>query len=449
MGFRTRSRRSSAAAVAAAVLGCLAAAPAQAQDELRLRTVTIPAAVARGITVGPDDRIWFAGDTGPGFYGRPDLPGGYIGRIDPRTRRLRTFKTPTPGSGPESITTGPDGALWFTERNAAKVGRITTSGRITEFPLPAGSLPRGITRGPDGALWVTLFGTGQVARVTTSGQVTVFTQGLTPGGQHLGIALGPDRAVWLTEPRGDRILRMAPNGTVRGFGVSNESGPEAIARSRDGSMYFTEDDGDRVGRVTRAGQVEEWPVSAGSNPSGIAQGPDDAMWFAEHEGSRMGRVTSGGVVTEYELPAGSHPFNVVTGPDGRIWATFGYARKVVSFAPPLAPVVGAAIPFTWRNTGSGYRFTRLRVTGIPADGRVRLTCRGGCNVRVTREGVRSIDLRARIPSSVRPGMRIEVRVSAPGLTTKVRSFTATSSEIVDRDRCIAPRTTRLRSCPED
>ena len=46
-------------------------------------------------------------------------------------------------------------------------------------------------------------------------------------------------------------------------------------------------------------------------------------------------------------------------------------------------------------------------------------------------------------------MKIEVRVSAPGLTTYVRSFTANSSEIAYRDRCIAPRTTRLRSCPED
>jgi streptogramin lyase len=33
------------------------------------------------------------------------------------------------------ITTGPDGALWFTEQNASKIGRITTAGVITEFPL--------------------------------------------------------------------------------------------------------------------------------------------------------------------------------------------------------------------------------------------------------------------------------------------------------------------------
>jgi streptogramin lyase len=31
---------------------------------------------------------------------------------------------------------GPDGALWFTERLADKIGRLTTAGLFTEFPLP-------------------------------------------------------------------------------------------------------------------------------------------------------------------------------------------------------------------------------------------------------------------------------------------------------------------------
>jgi virginiamycin B lyase len=436
-----------------ALLGALllSAAPANGQDRLRVREVTIPPAVARGITIGPDDNVWFTGDSGAGFYGRADLPGGYIGRIDSDTLRLRTFPTPTAGSGPENIVSGPDGALWFTERNVGKIGRITTEGDITEFPLPnPASQPRGITRGPDGALWVTLSGSAQIARVTTGGQVTVFTPGLLPGGL-VSIATGPDRALWFTEFNGDRIVRLTTAGGASAFPVSNAAGPEAIARSEDGSMYFTELDGDRVGRLTMEGEREEWPVRPSSNPSGITQGPDDAMWFVENEAARVGRVTSGGNVTEYELPRGrNYPFGIVAGANRRMWVTLGYARKVVAFTPPLAPVVDVSVPFNWSDTGSGYRFTRLRVADVPEDGTVRLTCRGaGCNVRFTREGVRQVDLRGRLPRNVRPGMRIEVRVSAPGLTTFVRRFTATSSEILDRDRCIAPSTTRQRSCPAD
>jgi len=38
-------------------------------------------------------------------------------------------------AGPIGITAGPDGNLWFTEMVAGKVGRITTAGVVTEFPV--------------------------------------------------------------------------------------------------------------------------------------------------------------------------------------------------------------------------------------------------------------------------------------------------------------------------
>jgi streptogramin lyase len=42
------------------------------------------------------------------------------------------FPIPTPNSQPLGITPGPDGALWFTENEGNKIGRITTAGAITE-----------------------------------------------------------------------------------------------------------------------------------------------------------------------------------------------------------------------------------------------------------------------------------------------------------------------------
>jgi streptogramin lyase len=91
---------------------------------------------------------------------------------------------PTGASGPEGITPGPDGNIWFTEFNASQVGRLvppTSSAQgsapvdIDEFPLPAGSNPVGIAAGPDGNLWVALSGpgaSGSVVRMDTSGQIT-------------------------------------------------------------------------------------------------------------------------------------------------------------------------------------------------------------------------------------------------------------------------------------
>lgn len=44
------------------------------------------------------------------------------------------FKLSMTDSTPLGIAAGPDGALWFTELYANKIGRITTTGVLTEFP---------------------------------------------------------------------------------------------------------------------------------------------------------------------------------------------------------------------------------------------------------------------------------------------------------------------------
>ena len=54
------------------------------------------------------------------------------------------FAVPTSNSGPGSITAGPDGNLWFTEKTGNKIGRISASGSFPTFSLAAGALFGGI-----------------------------------------------------------------------------------------------------------------------------------------------------------------------------------------------------------------------------------------------------------------------------------------------------------------
>ena len=64
---------------------------------------------------------------------------------------------------PGSITSGPDGNIWFVEQVANKIGRVQLPGKIDEFSVPtAMSVPTGITGGPDGNVWFTEFSEGQV-----------------------------------------------------------------------------------------------------------------------------------------------------------------------------------------------------------------------------------------------------------------------------------------------
>ncbi len=81
---------------------------------------------------------------------------------------------------------GPDGALWFTENNGGaggKIGRITTSGTITEYATTGLSGPYGIALGPDRAIWFTerdMPARPQVGQLVVDCVVTVPT--ITGGG---------------------------------------------------------------------------------------------------------------------------------------------------------------------------------------------------------------------------------------------------------------------------
>lgn len=109
------------------------------------------------------------------------------------------YPLPHPDSGPYGIIAGPDGALWFTEQQANKIGRITTSGEVVEYVLPpehTGALV--MTVGPDEALWFTEWGSNKIGRITLAGEVREYTIP-TPQAEPHGVTAGPDGALWIAE----------------------------------------------------------------------------------------------------------------------------------------------------------------------------------------------------------------------------------------------------------
>ena len=177
------------------------------------------------------------------------------------------FVVPTPNSQPAGITLGLDGALWFTEENGHKIGRITTDGAITEYQIPTiPSAPGEITAGPDGNLWFTEFGANppKVGRLTTAGTFTEWE--LPLGAAPDGITAGPDGAIWFTHNGGAKIGRITTDGTqLDRVSPPGRLRPGDITPGPDGRLWFTEserqqgwrdqarsDSGDQ--RVRRAGQ---------------------------------------------------------------------------------------------------------------------------------------------------------------------------------------------------
>jgi streptogramin lyase len=206
-----------------------------------------------GITAAPDGNLWFAG----GLFGF-----GKIGRIT-TSGAVTEFSD---GFRPFGITAGPDGNLWFTDSSlAGDIGRITTSGAGLSFvnPDPGLVYPFAITSGPDGNLWLTYFDMTpiprskfgpRVGRITTGGVVTAFPVPAISGSL-MGITAGPDGNLWFTEP--GKIGRITTCGAVTEFPIPTVSGgPAAITVGPDGNLWFTEVDGNQIGRLTLAGYQE-------------------------------------------------------------------------------------------------------------------------------------------------------------------------------------------------
>ncbi len=243
------------------------------------------------------------------------------------------FPLPDPSSAPYAITAGPDGALWFTEESASRVGRITLAGTVTEFPLPDhSSRPMGIAAGPDGNLWFVEATGNRVGRLTPIGSLTEFPLPV-PDSDPEAIVAGPDHNLWFTETRRG-LGRISPRGILTEFPLPTASaGPLGITTGPDGNLWFAEHAASQVGRVTPAGNVQEYPLTAKDRtPVGIAHGPDGNLWVAERTANLVAKVSPAGqVLAEYALPdPHSSPTLLTAGPDDQIWlgANPGYLSLV-------------------------------------------------------------------------------------------------------------------------
>jgi virginiamycin B lyase len=174
--------------------------------------IATPASQPRAIALGADGDIWF------GMFAA-----GKIGRITP-AGVITEFSVPTANSGPRALAAGADGNIWFSEYRTNKIGRITPQGAVKEFELPRpNSGPGDITAGADGAMWFVELSGGadglvtdgnRIGRITLSGTVTEFAMP-AHGPSPINIAVGPDRNVWYT--RDSSLGRVTVAGEITEF----------------------------------------------------------------------------------------------------------------------------------------------------------------------------------------------------------------------------------------
>jgi streptogramin lyase len=333
---RSRPRDTLPIALAAVVLWGAGAAPARGQaiTEFPLPGATkAPGCLSAG--AAGDDHLWSA-DRGT------NAAESGIARISTAGEITETLiRGVTLGPGVtlrlQCVTPGPpsDGNVWFTltENAFGQIGRIAPDGTATVFPTLIQSRLDGIVAGPDGALWFTEGSAGKIGRATTHGIITNhYAIGVASDyPQAITVGPGSDPDLWFTERDGGKIGRITTAGVLTEYAIPTAaSSPQSITLGPDGALWFTETGANKIGRITTSGAITEFPLpTANGEPQVITLGPDGAAWFTETAGNRIGRIEPDGSITELAVPtANGQPFGITAGPDGNIWFTESRTNKI-------------------------------------------------------------------------------------------------------------------------
>jgi streptogramin lyase len=246
---------------------------------------------------GSDGSLWF---TEFFFYDAWRYGAERIGRIFP-TGEFTEYVAGKHLDGVRSIATDPAGNLWFTatyrfyKKSHQAIGRITTSGDLTQFRLPRRSRPQGITAGPDGNMW--------------------FVE---------------------SNPKRPAIGLVTPSGRIRHFPLPSKRRPLSIVAGPDGNLWFTERSStykhhasNMIGRISTSGALTEFPVPGKGYIEKIAAGASGRIWFTLTQGSTrvaLGSITPAGAVTKpscLEATCKLAPEALAVGADGTLWFAAG------------------------------------------------------------------------------------------------------------------------------
>jgi streptogramin lyase len=291
------------------------------------------------MVAGPNGDLWVGAST------TDNTAAAAIDRIG-RGGSIRSFPVPGNGTGGGAVltlSTGPDGNVWFEAAfNAtdAVIGNVTPAARVSEVTdlplspelagggaLEGGAQDTSIVSGPDGDFWFgyTVFGShGQnsdyIGRMTTAGAVKLFPISSVSSGPITAypptidsLAAGADGNLWFTESVGDSgnesvFGRMSPSGVVTDFPVPELSEP-SVGNEPNGTLVVygqTLSGQNEVFQVSTAGAVTRYKIpAANSGAFLIYQGwGDGSLWFTNDslKELKIGRITVSGKATSYYLP---------------------------------------------------------------------------------------------------------------------------------------------------
>jgi virginiamycin B lyase len=300
------------------------------------------AAASLGNDCYPGPVLWPQDPAGHVWYTEQEAD---LGQITP----TGTVRESGSGYAMLGVTTGPDGAVWFTSvtsSNSGEIGRIAPDGSVTLYsmpplPVPGGGFTRGgvLISAGDGFLYTPMLDYPYVARISTSGAVAY----LKLPSPAAGMVRGSDGAAWFagSEPAAGGAAGQGVIGRLGPLGITAQytyvaqdpapgaslGDPQSLVNGPDGRLWFTirggTTQGSYIGAVTATGQFSFYKVSSSfTEEDAIATGPDRNLWLLVAAPTRILEFSSKGKLVAQRSVA--PPFvaansSMVLGPDGRMW----------------------------------------------------------------------------------------------------------------------------------
>ncbi|TMH55191.1 MAG: cytochrome C, partial [Betaproteobacteria bacterium] len=102
-----------------------------------------------------------------------------LGRVDPKTGKVKEYPLKTAHSGPHGLVEDSDGNIWYTGNTGALIGKLDPkTGAVTEYPMPDPQAkdPHTLIFDKAGILWFTVQNANRIGRLDPkSGEIKLLT----------------------------------------------------------------------------------------------------------------------------------------------------------------------------------------------------------------------------------------------------------------------------------
>ena len=224
-----------------------------------------------------DGSLWYSGQMA-----------NVLGRVDPKTGKIKEYHLKTPHSGPHGLMEDKDGNIWYTGNTGNLIGKLDPkTGADTEYNTGEAKDPHTLIFDKNGVLWFTAQNANRIGRLDPkTGDIKLLTPP-TDKSRPYGMTLSSKGEVFVAQFGTNSIAKVDPQSLqVTEYKLPDPAArPRRIAITSDDIIWYSDYARGYLGRLDPAtGQVREWPSPSGpkSAPYGISA-IHDVLWYNESE----------------------------------------------------------------------------------------------------------------------------------------------------------------------